>query len=116
MRAHDPTFGPRGRRFRPGIEALELRDLPSGVLVHGAQSSGDHGVGPYLNLIVEMGSRHTPPSRDDRLARRHYRAPRPDRRLGNIELARRELHQKIRDERIDDRLDGAHRNPVFVAT
>jgi hypothetical protein len=116
MHAHDPTFGPRGRRFRPGIEGLEPRDLPSGVVVHGARSSRDPVGGPYLNLIVEMGSRHSPRSRGDLLLDRHDRAARPDRSLGRIELLKRELHQTIRDERIDDRLDGAHRHPTFLAT
>jgi hypothetical protein len=115
MSAHDRSYGPSGRRFRPRLEGLELRDLPSSMAVQGVVSSSDRVNGPHLNLIVEHDARRTLPDREARLAERDQRASGRNQRLERVELARLELQQTRRNERIEDRHRGVDRLPMIVS-
>src|SRR5262249_5145245 len=46
------TQDQRPRRYRPSIEGLEARDLPSSLQVVGPTPGERQAKGPYLNLIV----------------------------------------------------------------
>jgi len=48
------------RRYQPGLEGLEVRDLPSAMSIQSPASSAHHATTLYLNLIVASEPHHLP--------------------------------------------------------